>query len=271
MSAAGPAFRRCNPLYGYRWLVEGVRLFLRQPWPWLALVGMTLLLFLILSLLPLLGVAAIFTIFPCVAAGFLLASRAASQGESVRFTHLSAVCQTGAKPLLTVGAIAFGLFFLVLILLTLGWREQFTALIKLTQSSTGDQAALLRAVNDLTIPTLLALLTVCFIAVLTWFAPGLIAFQHCAARAALMLSLRAWLSNFAPFLVFAVLLLLTDIILSFLLRLLLSAIAAMGGDQVASIVGMALSFPLVCSFLAVLFAAAYLSYIDVFEAQPKPD
>ncbi len=266
-----PVFRRCNPLYGYRWLSEGVRLFLRQPWPWLALVGVTLLLFLILSLLPVLGLAAIFTIFPCVAAGFLNASRAVSQGESLRFTHLSTACQTRAKPLLAVGALAFGLFFLVLVLLTLGWREQFTALIKLTQTNTPDQAALLRAVNDLTIPTLLALLAVWFIAILTWFTPGLIAFQHYPTRAALLTSLRAWISNFAPFLVFAVLLLLSDIVITFLLRLLLRAVSAMGGDQVASGVGLALSFPLVCGFVAVLFAAAYLSYIDVFESLPKPD
>lgn len=266
-----PLFRKCNPLYGYRWLSEGLRLFLRQPWPWLALVGMTLLLFLVLSLLPLVGLAAIFTISPCVAAGFLAASRAASQGQILRFTHLSAACQTRAKPLLAVGALAFGIFFLVLVLLTLGWREQFTALVKLSQSNPSDQAALLHAFNALTVPALLAMATLWFIAILTWFAPGLIAFQQYSARAALTLSLRACLGNFAPFVVFAVLLFLTYIALSFILRLLLGAIAGMGGERLAGIVGMTLSFPLVCGLVAVLFAAAYLSYTDVFEAQPKPD
>ena len=272
MSANIVAFRKCNPLYGYRWLADGVRLFLRQPWAWLALVGITLVGVLFLSILPLLGVAAIFVLFPCVSAGFLIASRAASAGEILRFTHLGAGCKTRPRALFATGGLAFALFFLVLILLTVGWREQFLVLIKLTQGPGADQAAFLAAVNALTTPTLIAMGTMLFIAIATWFAPALIAFQHYGARAAIILSLRAWLNNIAPFIVFALLVFISNVALSYLLRLLLNAAHGLGGAQAANILGMFLSFPLVCGFTAVLFAAAYLSYTDIFEARPAaPD
>ena len=66
-------FRKCNPLYGYRWFTEGIKLFIRQPWPWLALVGVTSLVLLVLSLLPVLGLIGVFLIIPGIAAGFMLA------------------------------------------------------------------------------------------------------------------------------------------------------------------------------------------------------
>lgn len=268
MSANVTTFRKCNPLYGYRWLADGLRLFLGQAWAWLALVGITLVGILFLSILPLLGVAAIFVLFPCVSAGFLIAARAANAGEVLRFTHLGAGCKTQPKTLLATGALAFGLFFLVLILLTVGWREQFIVLIKLTQGPAADQAAFLSAANALTTPTLIAMGTLLFIAIATWFAPGLIIFQRHSARAAIAMSLRACLGNVAPFIVFAVLVFISNLALSFLLRLLLAAAHGIGGAQAANILGMFLSFPLVCGFTAVLFAAAYLSYTDVFEARP---
>ena len=263
-------YRKCNPLYGYRWLAEGIKLFLSQPWPWLALTGATLLLLLVLSLLPVLGLAGIFTLFPGIAAGFMFASRDAAAQRPITFGHLTAGFRTTPRPLLAVGGLAFLVFFLALILITIGWHEQFMRLVQLAQSQTPDEAALLRAMRELTVPSSLIFVVTLLIAVATWFTPALLAFRRINVRAALVLSFKANLANFAPFLVYGVLLLLLDILTSFALRLVLSALRAIGGEQAAAVAAMLLTFPLVCAFLAATFAAAYVSYIDVFETAPKP-
>lgn len=262
------SYRKCNPLYGYRWLSEGIKLFLRQPWPWLALVGVTLLTMLLLSLLPFLGLIAIFALFPGFVAGFLFASRAATERQAINFQHLIAGFKTAGRPLLAVGGQAFLIFFLVLVIILLGWREEFQHLIQLMQSQTPDREALMAAAQQLTQASILALAVFLILAIATWFAPALVVFQKIEARPAMLLSIRACLSNFAPFLVFCVLLILLDLVTSFFLRLAISAFRAIGGEQIANSLALFFTFPIICAFLASLFAAAYISYCDVFDSAP---
>jgi uncharacterized membrane protein len=262
-------YRKCNPLYGYRWFAEGAKLFLSQPWPWLALVGLTLLFLLVLSLLPLLGLIGIFTLFPGIAAGFLLASRAAMDRQPINFQHLLAGFKSAAKPLLAVGGMAFLIFFLALLFILFGWREEFRRLVELMQSPTPDKDALLTAAQQLTQPSLLVLGVMLLLAVATWFAPALVLFRQADARSAMVLSLRACLANFFPFLVFCVLLLLLDFATSLILRLLRALFQRLGNEQAANLAAMFFTFPIICGFMAIIFAAAYISYLDVFESQPQ--
>lgn len=265
------SYRKCNPLYGYRWLSEGIKLFFSQPWPWLALVGVTLLTILLLSLLPFLGLVAIFTLFPGVVAGFMLASRSATEHQAINFQHLVAGFKTAGRPLLAVGGQAFLVFFLVLVLILLGWREEFQHLVQLMQSQTPDREAFMAAAQQLTQASIIAIAAFLFLAIATWFAPALVLFHKMEARPAMRLSIRACLSNFAPFLVFCVLLILLDLVTSFLLRLAISAIRAIVGEQFAGSLALFLTFPIICAFLAALFAAAYISYRDIFEQPPAAE
>lgn len=262
-------YRKCNPLYGYRWLAEGIKLFFSQPWPWLALVGVSLLLLLVLALLPLLGLVGIFTVFPGIVAGFLLASRDAMARQAINFRHLLAGFRIAAKPLVGLGSLVFLIFFMVLVFVLMGWHAEFQQLVALMQSPTPDKAAVLSASAQLTQPSLIILAAMLLLTVAAWFAPALVVFRQVEARAALALSLRASLGNFAPFLVFCVLLLLLNVTLSFILRLALAAFLSLGGEQIAQSAAMLFSFPIVCGFLAIIFAAAYVSYQDVFESKPN--
>ena len=262
-------FRKCNPLYGYRWFSEGIKLFIRQPWPWLALVGMTTLVLLVMSLLPVLGLVGVFLVFPGIAAGFMLASHDELAGQPISFNHLSAGFKTAPRPLLAVGGLAFAGVFLGMLVFAVGWREEFTALLELARSQATDQAALLLAMRELLIPSLLMLSVLLLMVMATWFAPALVIFKQTAPRDALRLSFKALLKNIWPFLIYAVLMLLLDVVSSFALRTLVSAVQAIGGDQVASGVAMLISFPLLCTFLSITFASAYVSYVDVFEVDKK--
>lgn len=259
-------FRKCNPLYGYRWFSEGIKLFIHQPWPWLALVGVTTLVLLVLSLLPVLGLIGVFLIFPGIAAGFMLASRDALAEQPIAFNHLLAGFKAAPQPLLAVGSLAFAGVFLGMLVFTLGWHEEFMRLLELARSQTSDQAALLLAMQELLIPSLLMLSVLLLMAMATWFAPALVIFKQATPRDALRLSFKAQLKNFWPFLVYGVLMLLLDAVSSFALRMVVTALQAIGGDRVAGVVAMLISFPLLCAFLSITFASAYVSYVDVFEA-----
>jgi len=263
------SFRKCNPLYGYRWFSEGIKLFIRQPWPWLALVGMTTLLLLVLSLLPVLGLIGVFVIFPGIAAGFMLASRDELAEQPISFNHLMAGFKLAPRPLLVVGGLAFAGVFLGMLVFTLGWREEFMGLLALARSQTSDQAALLLAMRELLIPTLLTLSVLLLMVMATWFAPALVVFKQASPRDALRLSFMAQLKNIWPFLVYGVLMLLLDAVSSFALRMVVTALQAIAGEQVAGMVAMLISFPLLCAFLSITFASAYVSYADVFEAEIK--
>jgi hypothetical protein len=109
------------------------------------------------------------------------------------------------------------------------------------------------------------------IAIATWFVPALVVFHQLKPGAAISLSFRACLKNFGPFLVYSALLVLSYVLISFALRLILAAVRGMGGEQAAGMLGLVISFPLICAFMAIIFASAYVSYVDVFEAAPKSD
>ena len=106
-------------------------------------------------------------------------------------------------------------------------------------------------------------------AMATWFAPALVVLKQVTPRAALRLSFKAFLKNFWPFLVYGVLMLLLDAVSSFALRMAVTALQSIAGEQVAGGVAMLISFPLLCAFLSITFASAYVSYVDVFEVELK--
>jgi hypothetical protein len=262
-------YRKCNPLYGYRWISEGIKLFLRQPWGWLALVGMTLLIQFILLTLPLLGLLIVFTLFPGIAAGFMRIARELAAGQPARFGLIIAPLREKSAPLLVVGGFAFVTAFAALIILTLGWREEFAQLVTLAQSRSPDTEAIEKAIGELTLPTLTMFALMLPVMMATWFAPALIAFRPISGKQALVASFKAALGNFWPFTVYSVLLIGLDVIVSFAVGLLLRLLNATGGDSVASFVAMLLSFPVFCAFVSILLASAYVSYGDVFEAESK--
>ena len=262
------SFQKCNPLYGYRWFSEGIKLFIRQPWPWLALAGMTTLGLLVMSLLPVLGLIGVFLVFPGIAAGFMLANRDAVAGKPIGFNHLLAGFKIAPRPLVIVGSLAFAGIFVGMLLLTLGWHEEFMRLLALARSQASDQTAMLLALREMLIPSLLMFVVLLLIVMATWFAPALVIFKQASPRDALRLSFQAQLRNIWPFLVYGLLMLALDAISSFALRMLVSALKTIGGEQIAGMVAMLISFPLLCAFLSITFASAYVSYMDVFEAQP---
>lgn len=260
-------FRKCNPLYGYRWFREGIALFLKQPWAWLALVGVSFLLTVLLSTLPVLGLIAVFLLLPGVTAGFMLAAKAVTNNQPLAFPHLTAGFRQAARPLVAMGGANFLVTLMGMLIISLGWSEELGRLLELMRGTTPDEAAMRQALRELTLPSLLSLALMLPLAMANWFAPALIVFRNLAAGEAMRLSLRASLRNFWPFLVYGVLLFLLDAAVSLLLRGVTGVLGQVAGEAVTEVAGLLLVFPIVCSFFALMLAAMYVSYGDVFEKE----
>lgn len=263
-------FRICNPLYGYRWFRQGIAIFLRQPWPWLALVGMSFLLTVVLSTLPVLGLIAVFLLLPGLTAGFMLATKAAANNQPIVFPHLLAGFRQAARPLVAAGGLNFLVTLMGMLVISLGWSEELSKLLELMRSATPDEAAMEQALRELTWPSLLSLALMLPLAMANWFAPALIVFRNMTTGDAMRLSLVASLRNFWPFLVYGVLLFLLDAVVSLLLRGILGALNQVAGETVMDAAGMLLVFPIVCTFFALMLAAMYVSYEDVFKPPKGP-
>ena len=257
--------RRCNPLYGYGWLREGIRLFRQQPWQWAALVAMSLIAASLLGALPPLGLLAILLLLPGLSAGFMFAARAAERGEPLHFGHLIMGWRNAPRPLLALGGVDVLALLLATLIVALGWGEDVRRLVELLASPKPDRAVVEEALTQLTLPALLVMALFLPLAMANWFAPALVVFRGLGPGEALRLSLWASLVNFWPFLVYGVLLFLLDAFLSLLLQGVVAVTAAVAGARIASILGLLLAFPVLCAFAALILASVYASYRDVFD------
>jgi hypothetical protein len=260
-------FRKCNPLYGYRWFRQGIAFFLRQPWPWLALVGMAFLATMILITLPVLGLMVVYLLMPGLTAGLMLGAHDVANDKPLRFPHMIAALKQAPRPLVGVGGINFLVTLAASLLLSLGWGPEFQKLIELMNSPASDVQVIEAALRELTVPSLLNLVFVFVLSMANWFAPALIVFRGENAASAMVGSMKASIANFWPFLVYSLLFLALLVGLSAVLGLVLGLINRAFGQSLE--IGALLIFPLVCALFAQVLAAMYVSYGDVFEAEGK--
>lgn len=228
---------------GWQWIVDGWKLFRKNPLIWIVLVVVTVLLSIIVSLLPVVGTLALTLIYPVIAAGFMIGCRALDNGEELEIAHLFAGFTTRLGDLLAVGVVHLvgSLTVLLIAGLILGGSTLTAVLIGWGSTGYGDAAAgaVLGAVLALLVAG--ALLIPLLMAV--WFAPPLIVLHGVRAIDAIRASFFACLRNILPLMVYGAVLFVLSIVAS---------------------------IPLFLGWLAlgpVLVATLYTSYQDIF---PRP-
>ncbi len=220
---------------GWDWIAEGFALFRRQPGLWILTAVLLGVVFVVFSMIPLLGSLANALLFPIFGAGLILGCKALNQGGMLELSHLFAGFKHRTGDLVLVGV-----FNLV------GWVVIALALIAVVGG--GVFMALLRGgtpgASISILSMLIAMLLVAGLSVplymATWFAPALIVLHDLAPAAALKASFYACLKNWLPFLVYGVVLL---------------------------VLGLAAAIPLGLGYLVlvpVLAASVYTSYRDIF-------
>ena len=222
---------------GWDWIVEAFALFRLQPGMWILMVVILGVLFVLMSMIPVLGSLASALLLPIFGAGLMLGCRALDREGTLEMSHLFA----GFKEK-TGNLVMIGVFNLV------GWAVMAIAVIAVVGGGVfmgamrgGSIGAGMSIVSVLIAGLLVAALSVPLY-MATWFAPALVVLHDVAPVDALKASFFACLRNWIPFTVYSVVLL---------------------------VLGLLAAIPLGLGYLVllpVLAASIYTAYRDLFRA-----
>lgn len=223
---------------GWEWIVEGFRIFRKQPLTWIVL-GLIVAIISFGSVVPIIGML-IILLFPTLFAGVLLACETTDQGEDPEFSQLFSAFKTHASPLITIGGIFLvGNIITGSIMLGIAGNE---ALLVILGKSNGDIETMRAAMRSLLQGVAVGLAAFFPVLMAIWFAPALIVFRNTPPIEAMKQSFTACWHNTLPLLVYGV----ATLVLGFI-----ASIPLMLGLIV---------------LLPVLVCSIYASYKDIFPA-----
>ena len=187
--------RKVAASQGLQWVVEGFRLYRKNPLLLSAAFGLLFGLVMALNLIPVVGEGLSELASPLMVAGFMAAFRALDQNSELELPHFLAGVSGPVISLATVGAVQLmGMLLISQIMLRMGFDLQ--AVMQAAQK--GDPLVLQNAMNHSLPAVMTGLLLFAPLAMATWFAPALILFGNARPMQALIISLRAvtknWLS-----------------------------------------------------------------------------
>ncbi len=227
---------------GWEWIVEGFRIFRKQPLTWIALIMVMVVIWFASLALPLIGPLAIHLVSPVFFAGLMLACRTTDEDGEPEFAQLFAAFKTHASPLITVGGIylvgnivAVGIVFAV---------AGGTALPALMGKTGVDIETMQVAIRGLLLGMVVGMAVFIPVLMAVWFAPLLIVFHNRPPVEAMKMSYTACLRNTMPLLIYGV---------------------------ATLVLGLIASIPLMLGLivlLPVLACSIYASYKDIFPVAP---
>jgi len=246
--------RRLPAIRGWRWIVEGFRLFRANPAPLTFLVFGYWLVLLTLDMAPLIGMALAPLCVPVLSVGVMNGCRALERGSPSGLGLLFSGFRQNRATLLILGAINLVCSLLIIASSAPFDDGAFLNAIMTGQAPPEDMTDQLMA--SMQIPLLLMVpVTLAF-----WFAPMLAAWDDFPAGKALFFSFAACLRNWRAFLVYGFGVACFAIILPGFVLELAQAVSL----PVLNTTKAVLLLPLLFIFAPTLFASFYISYRDIF-------
>lgn len=256
---------------GKKWLLEGSDLFAHSVISFL-LFGLLIQLLTLLIAVPFIGVLVVL-VLPTLVAGALDVSRQLDSGKPVHLGSFFALFSDPAarRPLLTLGF--FNLLIGVLASLVLA-----SSLAALSESGLLElmQSGNVETLANINLSPLFSLiveltLVLSLVSALNFFAVPLVAFQQTAPLQAMLTSIRACLVNWAPMLVYGLVVSVLFAVVALILMLFATlAMIVLGNNTMASQIMTLLIIPVLISMQMILLCAQYLAYRDIFGAKPPP-
>ena len=231
--------QRLQAIQGWQWIKQGYALFMKAPLLWIVVLLICFIAAAGLSAVPVVGEPLASLLLPAVLVGLMVGCRALERGEELELAHLFSGFQQRTAQLVTLGGIAlvgqlliFGAMMMVggatlVGILTSGQPVEDPEMIK--QAITGAGLAILLGI------TLFSVLLMAM-----QFAPMLVYFNNVAPVDAMKLSLRAFLANIGPMLVYGA---------TFMFLAILATIPMMLGWLV---------------LMPLVFTSLYACYCDIF-------
>jgi len=199
---------------GWQWIVEGFRLFRRNPLIWIVLHLILILLGAGLSLLPVVGPYLLYLLTPLLLGGLMTAAKDIESGQDIEIAHLFRGFRQNTSHLITVGGIYLvGQVVISGTMIMLGGPE-FQQALRAGVESIDPASITPEVATRILMALLVGMLLFLPLAMATWFSPALVILDDQPAFAAMGASVRACLRNMQPFLVYGVLSLLLLIVAS---------------------------------------------------------
>jgi len=194
-----PGGRSLEASRGWAWIARGFEMFKRKAGIWILITVVLGVIFIGLTLIPVVGTVATWVLFPVFAGGIMLGCHALEQEGRLEVAHLFAGFSRRAGDLVVIGLLSIVGWIIVIIpvILAVGAGAFFAA-------AQGEPEALAAIGPGIAIAWLLAIGLAVPIYMALWFAPALVVLRETPPIEALKQSFRGCLHNIVPFLVYGV-------------------------------------------------------------------
>ena len=188
---------------GWEWIKQGYALFMKAPLLWIVMLLIFFVAAVALSNVPLLGEPLVSLLMPVVLAGLMSGCRALEQGEELELAHFFNGFKHHTSRLVALGGITLILQLLILGLMMLAGAGALVSLMMSGQSNP-DPEVLVAAFSGATFAISLGIALYLLVTSVMQFATMLVYFNNVPPLQALQLTLRAFVYNIWPMLVFGV-------------------------------------------------------------------
>jgi hypothetical protein len=192
---------------GWGWIAGGFQMFKRKAGIWILITVILGVIFIGLTLIPVVGVLASWLLYPVFAGGIMLGCHSLAQQGELEVGHLFAGFRRRAGDLVVIGLLSIVAWIIVIIplLLAIGAGAFFATM-------RGDPEALAAIGPGVAIAWLLVMGLAVPVYMALWFAPALVVLREVPPIEALKQSFRGCLRNIVPFLVYGVVVMVLGII-----------------------------------------------------------
>lgn len=230
---------------GWQWIKRGYALFMRAPLLWVVLLVICFAAAALLSAIPVAGEALTSLLLPVVLAGIMTGCRAVEKDDELELAHLFSGFHKHTSRLVTLGGISLVGQLLIFGVMALAGGASLVGILMSGQPPQ-DPQVIADAMAGAGFAVLLGLVLFSILMMAMQFAPMLVYFNNVAPVEALKLSLRGFLANIGPMLLYGI----TLVILA-----VLASIPMMLGWLV---------------LMPIIFTSLYASYRSIFPFAEEP-
>jgi uncharacterized membrane protein len=224
---------------GWEWIKQGYALFIKAPLLWIVLLFICMIAAVVISSVPIVGQPLMSLLMPAILVGLMAGCRALSQGEELELMHLISGFKQHTSQLVTLGGISLVGQYLILGLMMAVGGATLVGVLMSGQPET-DPNVMIQAFAGAGFAVLLGIVLFSLLIMAMQFAPMLVYFRNVPPLQAMKLSLRAFLYNALPMLLYGI---------TFALLAILASLPMMLGWLVV---------------LPMVFTTLYVSYNDIF-------
>lgn len=195
--------QRLQPRQGWEWIKQGYALFTKAPLLWVVFLLILVVAAVALSSVPVVGEPLVSLLMPVLIVGLMAGCRSLEQGEELELAHLFSGFKRHTSHLITLGGITLASQYLILGAMMVAGGATLVGLLTSDQPDP-DPSVLIAAITGASFAVLLGIVLFSMLMMAMQYAPMLVYFNNVTPVQAMKLSLRAFIVNALPMLVYVI-------------------------------------------------------------------